>query len=105
MYNNTQASTIHNYADVVTSTEPQRQPQVAEAFDVLEKSVEALSMNCQQLEQRLDGILRKEPEAAGNAQREVPPTVVGVASRINNSADRIHALNNQLNSILRRLEL
>jgi hypothetical protein len=93
------------YLPIDTSTEPQRQPQVAEAFDVLEKSLEALEMSCQQFEQRLDGVLRKEPEAAGNAQKEAPATVVGVASRLNSNSDRLHVLNNQLHSILRRLEL
>lgn len=84
---------------------PQRQPQIAESFDVLEKSIEALKENCISLEKRLDPALRHEPEATSGPQKDVPPTVVGLAQRVNDSSNKIHALNNQLNSILRRLEL
>jgi hypothetical protein len=93
------------YLPIDTSTEPQRQPQVAEAFDVLEKSLEALVGNCAELEQRLDGVLRHEPEAAGSAGKEATPTVVALAQRLNDNSDKIHRLNNQLGSVLRRLEV
>jgi phage shock protein A len=76
-----------------------------EAFDVMEKSVEALAAKCEQLEKRLNTVLRQEPEMAASAQSEVPRTVVVIAQRLNSNSDRVHALNNQLNSILRRLEI
>lgn len=86
-------------------TDPQRPPQVAESFAVLEKSLEALGMNCTELEKRLDCVLRHEPGAAGDAPREVPATVVGLAERLNESSGRVHQLNNQLASIVKRLEI
>lgn len=103
MYNTNSAETFAN--ETATLTAPARQPQVAEAFDVLENSIEALAMNCADIEKRIDPVLRHEPEATGAGQTEAVATVVGVAQRINDSSDRIHRLNNQLNSILRRLEL
>jgi predicted RNase H-like nuclease (RuvC/YqgF family) len=102
--------TNHTYDPSVNFTplgknEVQRLPQVTESFEVLEKSIEALKENCINLEKRLDVALRHEPEATGSAQKEVSPTVVTLAQRINDSSNKIHTLNNQLNSILRRLEL
>ena len=95
-----------NYASSTVSTQPARQPQVAEAFDVLEKSIAAHEELAAELEKRLGGVLRTEPEMAeGGSQTEAKRTVVGVASRINDSSDRLHRIANTLNSILRRLEL
>ena len=100
------AQANHEYGDNrVTSTQPTRQPQVAEAFDVLEKSVAAHEELCAELEKRLGDVLRNEPEMAEAGQSEAKRTVVGVASRINNSSDRLHRVASTLNSILRRLEL
>lgn len=88
------------------STSPKRQPQVAEAFDVLEKTVAAHEELCAELEKRLADVLRNEPEMAeAGSQNDAKRTVVGVASRINNSSDQLHRIGNSLNSILRRLEL
>jgi hypothetical protein len=89
-----------------TQTQPTRQPQIAEAFDTLEKTVVAHEELCAELQKRLDGVLRNEPEAAESAsQNEVKRTVVGLAKRVNDVSDRLHRLSNQYNSILRRLEL
>jgi hypothetical protein len=88
-----------------TSTSPARQPQIPEAFDVLEKSIAAQEEICTELQKRLDGVLRTEPEATESGQGEPKRTVVGIASRLNNASDRLHRLANSYNSILRRLEL
>jgi len=94
------------YADTVSSTSPARQAQIPEAFDVLEKSVVAHEELCAEMEKRLNGVLRNEPEAAeGGTTNDPKRTVVGVASRINGTSDRLHSIANRLNSILRRLEL
>lgn len=94
-----------NFADNATTTSPARQLQVPEAFDVLEKSVAAQEELCTELQKRLDGVLRNEPEMAEAGQSEPKRTVVGVASRLNNASDRLHRLANAYNSILKRLEL
>lgn len=94
------------FAGSQATTNPARQPQVAEAFDVLEKSVTAHEELCMELEKRLADVLRNEPEMAeAGSQDNAKRTVVGVASRINNASDRLHRIGNSLNSILRRLEL
>lgn len=94
------------YSSNATSTSPTRQPQVPEAFDVLEKSIAAQEELCTELQKRLDGVLRTEPEAAeAGSTNEPKRTVVGVASRLNNASERLHRLANAYNSILRRLEL
>ncbi len=106
-YNQSQGS-VSNFTDSYNSTSSSpdvRQPQVPASFDVLEKSIEALAMNCVDLEKRLDPVLRHEPEATENRPKEAQPTVVSVAQRINDTSAKVHVLNNQLNSILRRLEL
>lgn len=94
-----------NFVDSETMTTPTRQAQIPEAFDVLEKSVAAQEELCTQLQKRLDGVLRSEPEAAEAGQNEPKHTVVGVASRLNSVSDRLHRLAGAYNSILRRLEL
>jgi len=89
-----------------TVNAPKRAPQVAEALEVLEKTVEAHHELCAQMEQRLAGVLRSEPEAAENAsQKEIPRTVVGLAQRVNEISNRLHSIGNSYTSILRRLEL
>lgn len=95
----------YDYANDATTALPVHQPQVAEAFDVLEKTVAAHEELCTELRKRLDGVLHNEPEATEAGQSEVKRTVVGVAKRINDASDRLHQLGNSYNSILRRLEL
>lgn len=62
-YATNRAAEYMDFNDPRTASEAQRQPQVAESFDVLEKSIEALRENCSELESRLDPVLRHEPEA------------------------------------------
>jgi selenocysteine lyase/cysteine desulfurase len=96
----------HEYGDNrAATTQPARQPQVAEAFDVLEKSVAAHEELCAALENRLQSVLRSEPEITEAGQSDPKRTVVEIAARINGSSDRLHQAANALNSILRRLEL
>ena len=106
MSTNMSQSIYNEYAGSQVTASPQRQPQVAESFDVLEKTVTAHEELCAELEKRLADVLRHEPEAAeAGSSSEPKRTVVGVASRINNASDRLHRIGNSLNSILRRLEL
>lgn len=94
-----------DYGYINNSTAPVKQLQVPEAFDTLEHSITAQEELCAELQKRLDGVLRNEPEVAEGGQSDPKRTVVGVASRINSASDRLHRLANTYNSILRRLEL
>jgi hypothetical protein len=105
VYGNNQAAVFTDSYHNATTASDARQAQVPASFDVLEKSIEALAMNCSEMEKRLEPVLRHEPEATENRPKEAQATVVGVAQRVNDTSARVHILNNQLNSILRRLEL
>ena len=59
---------------------------------------------CGEMEQRLGGVLRNEPEEA-SGKSEAQMTKVGVAERIDLISNRLHRVGNTWNSILRRLEL
>ena len=91
--------------ETVNQPEAKRAPQVAEALDVLEKTVEAHRAICAEMEQRLSGVLRNEPEATEAGSSKDNRTVVGLAQRMNDISNQLHTISNSYNSMLRRLEL
>jgi len=89
-----------------TASEVKRQPQINEAFNALEQTIEAHQKLAAEIEGRLGCVLRQEPEATETNRPSDPQrTVVAVAERINDATRRLHVLSITYNSILRRLEL
>lgn len=94
-----QAETSHT-AGIV----PLKTPQLHDSLSMLETLIEQHQKIATELEQRLQGLLRNEPEAAGSKAAE-SPTVVPLASRVNDSVQRLVSLADVYQSILRRLEI
>jgi hypothetical protein len=82
---------------------PQREPQVAQQFNHLERRQEVLNSTLEHLCQRLSPICQNEPpKAIGKAVNEV---MVPVAERLNAAALRTQTQIDVVESLLQRLEL
>lgn len=84
----------------------ERMPQVAAACIALEETVATGEKLMQELEKHLSPVLRTESNAsgAGVLKDSVPPPV-GLAQRLNETAERARMLNDRIKSIAMRLEL
>lgn len=92
--------------DHTTDTAPTKRPlQIPTAFAELQEVFEALHKSCAELESRLQPLLRNEPEATGNTQKDDRPTLVQFASNIDGAVRQLRAVIATQQSILRRLEL
>jgi hypothetical protein len=98
---------MENYAyDHATETSPVKRPaQIPAAFAELQEAFEVLHKSCAELESRLQPLLRNEPEATSNDQKDARPTLVQFASNIDGATRQVRAVIATHNSILRRLEL
>jgi hypothetical protein len=81
-----------------------RESHLTVAFMELETALERQAKIAAEMEQRLVGILRNEPEET-NKDGQTERTVVPVAARIQESVKRLQRLEAQYSSILRRLEI
>lgn len=89
-----------------TSTSPvKRPPQVRTAFEELEHTLEDAHKTASELEARLQPLLRSEPEAAVDSQKEARTTLVPLAENIEGYTRQLRVIINTQQSILRRLEL
>lgn len=84
---------------------PERQSQVAEEFDWLEKAVAYTQILIDKFESRLHGGLREPSPPPKDANEEKERVVVPIASRIRDSRYAIESTNRRLSDLLERLEI
>ena len=82
---------------------PQRQSQVSEQMDNLERGVSELSESVESLESRLSKVLTVQPPTTQG--EKTPDEIVELANGIRISKGRIVDITNKVQDILNRLEL
>lgn len=81
-----------------------RQSQVSAQFEELELVIEELNNRTNNLAERLEGVLCKQP--AGSEKDQCPkPMLAPLANRLVNNSDKVRAIIRTVDELLRTLEL